>query len=158
MAHPVKMRAFEWVCKAGYLRRVKSYACTGDLNKKLKEEDLNTLRTDFKTHFGYTIFGKTPHTGNIARAAFSKPDIFAQITGCPESLINGLKTAFEAIDCKHKISPEKFNNFANNWLEEFHSSSISWNILSPTVHMIFVHGADILRSSPMAPGFLSGQF
>ena len=30
--------------------------------------------------------------------------------------------------------------------------------LSPTVHMLFVHGSDILRESPLAPGFLSGQF
>ena len=27
-----------------------------------------------------------------------------------------------------------------------------------TVHMLFVHGSDILRESPLAPGYLSGQF
>ena len=79
------------------------------------------------------------------------------ITGVPESLINGIKTAFEAVDCKHKVSPDKFSEFAGRWLDEFHNSSISWNILSPTVHMLFVHGSDILRKSPIAPGFLSGQ-
>ena len=77
----LKMRSFEWVCKAAYLRRVKDYACKGDHNKRLKEEDLQTLRVDFKREFGYEIFGKAPHTGNVARAAFSKPDIFAEITG-----------------------------------------------------------------------------
>ena len=94
----------------------------------------------------------------MARAAFSKPDVFAQMTGMPESLVQGIKTAIEAIDCKSKISPEKFARFSNAWLDDFHSSPISWNWLSPTMHLLFVHGSDILRASPVAPGFLSGQF
>ena len=51
-----------------------------------------------------------------------------------------------------------YSEFANRWLDDFHTSSISWNILSPTVHMLFVHGSDIFRESPVAPGYLSGQF
>ena len=81
----------------------------------------------------------------------------ASISGVPASLINGIKTALEAVDSKQKISPVKYATFASNWLDEFHASSISWNILSPTVHMLFVHGSDILHASPLAPGFLSGQ-
>ena len=77
----VKMRTFEWVCKAAYLRRVKAYQCRGDENKLLKQQDLDNLIADFKTEFGYDIFGKKPHTGNVARLAFSKPDVFARITG-----------------------------------------------------------------------------
>ena len=30
--------------------------------------------------------------------------------------------------------------------------------LSPTMHMLFEHGSEILSHSPLAPGFLSGQF
>ena len=77
----VKMRTMEWVFKAAYLRRVKAYQCRGDHNKALKQEDLDTLIVDFKREFGYDIFGKKPHTGNVARLAFSKPDKLAEITG-----------------------------------------------------------------------------
>ena len=152
----VKMRAFEWVCKAACYRRVKAYECRGDDNKKLKEEDKAQLRTDFRTEFGRVIYGRKPNDGNIAKLAFSKPDVLARITGVPESLIYGLKTALDAVDCKHKISPQLYSAFANRWLDDFHTSTISWNVLSPTVHMLFVHGSDILRESPLAPGFLSG--
>ena len=30
--------------------------------------------------------------------------------------------------------------------------------LSPTVHMLFVHGADILRVMPVPTGLLSGKY
>lgn len=39
----------------------------------------------------------------------------------------------------------------------FHLSDLSWNWLSPTVHMLLHHGVDIIRNTPVAPGLLSEE-
>ena len=91
-------------------RRVKAYECRGDDNKKLREEDKQRLIVDFKREFGRDIYTKGPNNGSIAKLAFSKPDILAQITGVPEGLLYGIQTAFEAVDCKHKISPRLYRS------------------------------------------------
>ena len=91
-------------------RRVKAYECRGDDNKKLREEDKQRLIVDFKREFGRDIYTKGPNNGSIAKLAFSKPDVLARITGVPESLLWGIHTAFEAVDCKHKISPQLYRS------------------------------------------------
>ena len=79
-------------------------------NKKLKEEDKQRLILDFKREFGRDIYTKGPNNGTVAKLAFSKPDVLARITGVPEGLLYGIQTAFEVVDCKHKISPEKYRS------------------------------------------------
>ena len=69
----------------------------------------------------------------------------------------GIAIAIEAINCRQKIDPQKFDKFAQKWLDEFHSSSISWSWLSPSVHLLFVHGAQILEVMPVPTFLLSGQ-
>ena len=85
--------------------------------------------------------------------------IFHQITQNPLfNLITfkGISTAIQAIDCPKRINPEKYHTFAQNWLDDFHSSIVNWSWLSPTVHLLFVHGADILRVMPVSTYLLSG--
>ena len=62
-----------------------------------------------------------------------------------------------AITCPQKISPNKYDLFAQKWLDEFHSSSVKWSWLSPSIHMLFVHGADIFSVMPVTGNLLTGQ-
>ena len=110
----VKIRAFEWVCKGAMHRGCKSYACRGADNQAEKLRFKDQLRVDFKREFGRNIFlpNGQSNNGNAARAAFSKPEVFARITHMPESLILGIKTAIEAVDSPFKgklISENYFN-------------------------------------------------
>ena len=78
-----------------------------NFSKRYKDE----LRADFKREFGRNIYlpNGQSNNGNAARAAFSKPEVFARITHMPESLILGIKTAIEAVD-----SPFKGQLFSNS--------------------------------------------
>ena len=69
----------------------------------------------------------------------------------------GIKTAIEAIDSPLKISADKYEKFANEWLDHFHESGWEWSWLSPTVHMLFHHGAQIFRVLPISPSLLTGH-
>ena len=69
----------------------------------------------------------------------------------------GIKTAIEAMDCPQKISPDKYEAFAKEWLDNFHTSGWEWSWLSPTVHMLFHHGAQIFRTLPVSPSLLTGH-
>ena len=68
----------------------------------------------------------------------------------------GISIAIQAIDCPKKINADKYHTFAQTWLDEFHSSTVKWSWLSPTVHLLFVHGADIIRVMPVSTSLLSG--
>ena len=69
----------------------------------------------------------------------------------------GIAIAIEAVNCPQKIDPKKYDKFAQKWLNDFHSSSISWSWLSPSVHLLFVHGAQIFEVMPVTTLLLSGQ-
>ena len=117
------------------------------------------LKADLKTEFNKDSYGGfgAAKNGAIARAAFKNPEVFARITGVPEFIIKGISIAIEAIDCPKKINPDKYDQFASNWLDEFHTSGWEWSWLSPTVHLLFHHGGDIMRALPVSPHLLTGH-
>ena len=154
----VKLRSFDYICKTSINRDFKCHQCVA-ANAGLQAVRKDELVTRFKTHFGYTLydgFGAAKN-GHIARAAFARPLLFSEVTAVPLFIIMGIKTAIEAIDCPKRISPEKYAAFANQWLDDFHESGWEWSWLSPTVHMIFHHGADIFRIMPVPTSLLTGH-
>ena len=152
----VKLRGFEWICKTSMYRDFKQYKCMAK-NEHYKNARKEELKADFYRVFKRKIYAGKPNNGNVARAAFARPDLFSEVTGVPEFIIKGIKTAIDAIDCPQKISPEKYDIFANKWLDDFHASDWKWSWLSPTVHMLFHHGAAILRTLPISPSLLTGH-
>ena len=149
------------VCKTGCYQDFKKWKCVGD-NLEYKTRRKDQLKIDFKDNFGCKIYESKGHFGSSingkqASLAFSNPSLFSEITGVPEFFIKGIAIALEAINSPKKICPEKYDTFAQNWLDEFHSSSWSWSWLSPSVHLLFVHGAQIFRVLPVTPNLLSGQ-
>ena len=73
------------VCKTGMHRDFKRYKCMAiNLEQKIRRKD--QLIEDFKEHFDRKIYinqkgGSSFINGNVARLAFSKPDIFSLVTG-----------------------------------------------------------------------------
>jgi hypothetical protein len=154
----VKLRCFDWICKTSINRDFKCHQCVA-ANSGLQTARKDELVELFKLTFNYTIYGGfgAATNGHVAQAAFARPHAFAEITRVPLSIIMGIKTAIEAIDCPKKISPEKYEAFANEWLDNFHTSGWEWSWLSPTVHMLFHHGAQIFRVLPVSPSLLTGH-
>ena len=65
--------------------------------------------------------------------------------GWPEDIVRDLHYLILAVCSTSMLSPEKFDELANSWLDRFHASEFAWNVLSPSVHLLLHHGADIIR-------------
>ena len=91
------------------------------------------------------------NSGNLTRDAFGSPRAFANILGVPVDLVYDFNVLLVALNCGDELIADEFQALCDSWLDRFHSSSISWNILLPTMHLILYHGADILRALPLAP-------
>ena len=93
----------------------------------------------------------------MARKAFQNPEILSEITGVPLELVEGLAVMLELAKSTIPVCPEKYEFLANSWLDQFHSSAISWNWLSPSIHVLMHHGSQIIRALPCAPGLFSEE-
>ena len=122
-----KIRIFEWICKGGMYRDFCEWQARGP-NKIKFQQRKEELIQEFKEKLGLIVYHpKKLNNGNVARKAFENPDIFSEITHVPVGLIKGIKAMIEAIDSTVPVNPDKFKQFADNWLDEFHASTISWN-------------------------------
>ena len=95
--------------------------------------------------------------GNTAREAFEKFEIFAQILGVDEDLVRDLHYLIMAVNSTAPLDPDEFDALAADWLDRFHSSAISWNVLSPSVHLLLHHGGDFIRYFKAPMGLFSEE-
>ena len=94
----------------------------------------------------------------MAKTAFDNPEIFSEITGFPLDLLKDLSFLLTTLRCGKKVDANLYDIVAKNWLRKFHSDcNLNWNWLSPSVHVILVHGADLIRTLPCAPGLSSEE-
>ena len=62
-----------------------------------------------------------------------------------------------AINVALPVDADKFESFAADWLDRFHNSKISWCTLTPSVHALLHHGAQIIRYFPIPIGLMSEE-
>ena len=91
--------------------------------------------------------GGTFIDGNAVRTCFSRPKTFAHLIEFPVDLIEDFYTLITAIVSGADIKPQAYRDLAESWLDRFHSSAHSWNILSPTMHLVLHHGNFIKQKS-----------
>ena len=95
--------------------------------------------------------------GNTAREAFEKFEIFAQILGVDVDLVRDLHYLIMAVNSTMPLDADEFDADAASWLDRFHNSGISWNILSPSVHLLLHHGGDFIRYFKAPMGLFSEE-
>ena len=120
------------------------------------------LQTKFRDRLSLNMFHVRPgygssNVGNNAKVAFDNWEILADILEFPVDLVLDLKTLLDALSCGLPIDPVQFKSLTESWLDRFHASDFKWNWLSPTVHMLMVHGAEIICNTPVACGLLSEE-
>ena len=72
-----------------------------------------------------------PNIGNTSRRAFADPEKFSEIVNLDVGLVRDMATLLDAINCGFELSPEAFQARADDWLDRWHASKMSWNVLSP---------------------------
>ena len=57
-----------------------------------------------------------------------------------------MATLLDAINCGFELSPEAFQARADDWLDRWHASKMSWNVLSPyAVKIIMNHVTNLIK-------------
>ena len=96
------------------------------------------------------------NTGNVARRFFDKVEIASEVTGLDEQLMKNLRTILLCFSSPLPIDPDKFEIFARAtakiWVEKY-----SWHPMPCTVHKVLIHGAEIIRATPINLGMLSEE-
>ena len=75
----------------------------------------------------------------------------------PYEMVEDLKVLIEVLDSGLPIDPEKLRAFCQKWLDSFHSSGLTWHWLSPTMHLLMHHSADIVAVFPVPPGLMNEE-
>ena len=93
--------------------------------------------------------------GRTSRVAFKNAEKFGNIVALPEDLIVDLRRMIDALSSGHDLDPDKFQELADSWVDRFHQTGMRWNWFSPYMHMLMVHGGEVINALPLAPGLLS---
>ena len=136
---------------------------SGDVNKQRYLERKEELQQAFLEKLNLRVyypnpFGGNSNTGSVAKKAFDNPEIFSEITGFPLDLLKDLSFLLTTLRCGKKVDADLYDIVAQNWLRKFHSDcNLNWNWLSPSVHVVLVHGAQLLRALLIPPGLSSEE-
>lgn len=106
------------------------------------------IQDDFKEQLNLLIDiplpgGGTSNTGNTARKFFREFAISSQITGIPEFLIERYHTIITALATTQLLDPIELRQYTTETANHLRSIYPSKN-LTPTVHKILYHSADIV--------------
>lgn len=103
-----------------------------------------------KAHFGNT------NDGNTSRTFFANHELSASITGIDVNLIYRFKIILEAISSGNKINTDAFQKYEGE-IEELCVKLYGWHPMTPTVHKILRHGAQVISSALLPIGQLSEE-
>lgn len=100
-------------------------------------------------------FGNS-NDGNTSRLFFADYELYASITGIDVNLIFRFEIILEALSSGCKINLETFEKYARE-TEELHVQLYEWHPMSPTIHKILRHGAEVISSALLPIGQLSEE-
>jgi hypothetical protein len=96
------------------------------------------------------------NNGNVARRFFECPATTAAIIGLDESLIRRFAVILQALSSMKTINIDAYREFANE-TAKLYVHLYPWYYMTPTVHKILIHGAEIIQHALVAIGQLSEE-
>lgn len=156
-----RIRCFEFFLSLAYKLPVKVWRSRSQDEKLLIAENKKRIQQEFKSHLGLIIdqpkqgYGSS-NDGNTARCFFENAEITCKITRIDIDVIKRFSVILEVISSYHSINIENFRNYALETARLL-TEKFSWYCMTPTVHLILLHGADIIKSGLVPVGQLSEE-
>lgn len=128
------------------------------LEKDQRYRDLQKqLEIEFNLRVGYVRSeGGTTLDGNVARALFQQPVKFARVLKIDEELVYILSLLLIAIRSSYDVILEEYERLANRAMEIFRTKYPNFRP-SPKVHLMLVHGKEILSQMILPPSYYSEE-
>jgi len=154
------IRCFEWLLHLSYRLTEEKWQMRGAAMKKVVIErkkilqerffEKMSLRVDFPSSSGS---GNT-NSGPVARAAFSKPEILAEILQLDKVLIKKVATMLIALSCQLPLDENIFASFAHE-TARYYVSLYKWFPMPNSVHKLLIHCRDIMLANHLPVGVLA---
>ncbi|CAG9840685.1 unnamed protein product [Diabrotica balteata] len=157
-----RIRMLESVLHLAYKLPIKKYGeKRTDEEKKIEVLTKKYIQERFRKETGLLIdmpkanFGNT-NDGNTSRRFFENPQLAADITKVNFELIYRLKIILETISSGHKIDVQQFDDYSKA-TAKLYVDLYGWHPMTPTMHKILVHGAEIIENALLPIGQLSEE-
>lgn len=125
--------------------------------KKRKEEIQKQFlkKLDLRVDFPNTK-GGTSTTGNVCRKAFANHEITAEILNIDVRIVERFKKILYVISSKKFIRTKEFHAFCSETYREL-LQKYPWVHVSPSVHKILAHSAQVAESLPLPLGMFGEE-
>ena len=153
------IRSFECLLHISYRLPLKCWQVRGDSQKQIFNNNKMRIQRQFREKMGLHVdkpkpgFGSS-NDGNTARTFFKNSTLSSEITGIDEKLINKMYLINRLLSCGFKININKFTTLLKE-TNDLYLSLYSWYNMPMSIHKIFVHGPDLIKSLPLPIGQLS---
>lgn len=135
-------------------RVTKDHTAARDLKKKAIQNRFLSER-GLSVDFVRNQVG-TSNDGNTSRRFFADPSLASEITGVDETLIDRFATILDTINCFGNIHAREFDLFCRQ-TAKLYVELYPWYPMPASVHVVLIHGAQIIANSPYPVGRLSEE-
>lgn len=156
-----RIRFFEQLLHLAYKIPLQKWQARSKAEKQIVKETKERIQKSFREEMGLLVdipkvgFGNS-NDGNTSRRFFNNPESSSRITGINISLIKRFNTILEVISSGFNIDHEKFDSFAQT-TAKMYVELYGWHPMSPTVHKILMHGAEVIQQAILPIGQLSEE-
>lgn len=144
-----RVGVFKQLLHLAYKAPLKKWQARSTDEKQLVKETKERIQKSFREEMGLLVdipkvgFGNS-NDGNTSRIFFNDPESYSRITGIDISLIKRFNTILEVLSSGFNIDHEKFDSFAQT-TAKMYVELYRWHPMSPTVHKILMHGAEVIE-------------
>ena len=138
----MKLATFRWLKKVCCSREYKKYS----RSEKEEYASYDKCEREMIAAFREAPFKETvskdgrANSGPLVKRIFANPEAAASIFHCPVDLLENLLLIFQVLDCGGIVDSKAFKKLCDEWLDDFHASSIAFCWLPPTLHFVLHHG------------------
>lgn len=156
-----RIRFFESLLHLAYKLPIKKWQARSAEDKAIVKETKEKIQREFREEMGLLVdipkagFGNT-NDGNTSRRFFDDPECSSVITGINIELIKRFKVILEVISSVKSTDPLKFNAYAEE-TAKMYIQLYGWHPMTPTVHKVLMHGAQVISHAILPIGQLSEE-
>jgi hypothetical protein len=156
------IRFMEWMLHLTYKQDENgngNWQARSDEAKKRVSARKLKIQQEFKKALGLNIdapkqgFGST-NDGNTARRFFDDISLTSKILNIDEQFIFSCKVILQTMSCGFAVNIENFKMYCLNIAKKY-VELYSWYPMPTSVHIVLIHGAEIIERAPLPIGQLS---
>lgn len=156
------IRSFETVLHISYRLSIKKWQVRTEEDKLSVKNRKLLVQAEFVDKFNMRVDMPTAggsgnsNTGNVARRAFSDPQLLSTILNIDCTLLTRLYMILIAISCEYTLDPEKFKSYCHDTFK-IYLQHYDWFPTPSSFHRLLIHGAEIAAKSPFPLGMMSEE-